>query len=153
MADHEPMIRIGPSGHFSKARLLEHIEKFGLSVFVTVFRMDAFSGQKIAPSAFPCNRGVMARLQMHLDPLHFVIEDGFVSPVLRLEVRCNETVEMQKEVQIEGGSDSKRIIVGGFQDQMIFQEVHSDEKGGILMTRLVDPSQEVQGIWFRKISD
>ncbi len=65
--------------------------------------MDALSGE---------------RFEMHLNAGCSGIPEHFVTKLLRVEIGAQVAVQTCKDIQVEGGSGSGRIIVGGEQGRL-----------------------------------
>jgi hypothetical protein len=59
-----------------------------------------------------------------------------VAPLLDVEVAAQQAVHVAQHVQVEGGRDAERVVVGGVEDGLSFRQVDTDQQAAILAAAL-----------------
>ncbi len=89
---------------------------------------------------------------MHLDARAGAVEERNVAPVVHVEVGVQHAVYVPQQVQVEGGGQMQRVVVGGFQDVLGLDAVHAHQQSaaGALFT---DPPQHGVRVLGTEIAD
>ena len=71
----------------------------------------------------------------HLDARGLAVEQRHMAPAARLEVAAQQAVEVVQQVEVEGGGDAGRIVIGADQRLFVLDPVHADQQVGALAQR------------------
>src|ERR1044071_7755162 len=58
--------------------------------------------------------------EVHLDAARLFVVTGDVAEATQVEIRAQLAVDAREEVEVEGGGDTVRIVVGGFERRAVF---------------------------------
>jgi hypothetical protein len=79
---------------------------------------------------------------MHLDPAGRFVVEADMAPLPDVEVAPQQAVCMAQHVQVEGGRDAERVVVGGIEDGLVLGQVDTDEQGAILAAAFAQAGEE-----------
>src|SRR5947209_4477922 len=98
--------------------------------------------------------GLRARaFQMHLDPALALVVERDVAEGAHMEVGLKLAVDARQKVQVEGGGDAERIVVGGFEDGGVFLQVRADEQPVARAEHTAHAAQEVARLPAVEVAD
>ncbi|MNT09273.1 hypothetical protein D3C72_1440510 [compost metagenome] len=90
---------------------------------------------------------------MHFDAALVGVEKAMVLPRAHVEIGTDQTVHVAQHVQVEGGRDAQRIVIGGVEDGVILDQVDADQQAAIAVRIRAQAAQKGDRLLGRKIAD
>jgi glycerol-3-phosphate O-acyltransferase len=116
-----------PNARPGEAGLLQQRREAVGRPLVRILGVDALAGGEAARLPGQPHLEVAARLQVHLDAARRGVEEGDMPPVGDIEVGRQQAVHVAQHVQVEGGGDAERVVVGGLQCGLVLDQVDADQ--------------------------
>ena len=124
----EALPLVGPGQDVPVACIGKQCREAAGRVLVRVLGVDGLPRAEQSFTAVPAHPQGMPGLQVHLDPGLRLVPAGMVAPLPGGEVGADQAVGMPQQVQVEGGGDAERVVVGLFQLVRRLHEVDADQQ-------------------------
>src|SRR4051812_2323975 len=154
MEDREEPLRVGPySRGFAetggRCQPRESLER----VFVGKLGDDFFA---VAEAKFPAADAdslFAFAHEVHLDAAFALIINRAMFPALYVEVRAELAICADEQVQIERGSHTGAVVVGGFENRPALLQVAADNEPAVFTAELADAPQKIPGYRRLEVAD
>ena len=91
--------------------------------------------------------------QMHLDPPCIGAPDGAMGKAIQPEIGRGLAVQPGQKVQVEGGGDAFRVVIGGDQSEGVFLQIHADQQMAIMAQHTGRAAQEGDRLVGQQVAD
>ena len=98
------------------------------------------------------NRLIDLTDQAHLDSTFALDEGGMVTELAQVEIGAG-VVESAQDVQVEGSSDTERVVVGRLDELWVLLPVDAHEQATALPYEIGNAAEEGHGLFVGEVSD
>src|SRR5262249_13818962 len=86
------------------------------------------------------------RDEVHFDAREDRVVEGVVTELVERKGGAELAVQAPQNVEVEGGGDAERVVVGAVEHQRVFLEVDPEQQPATWATDLTDAAQEAPGV-------
>ncbi len=114
--------------------------------------MQPLASREAALAARPAHHQRAPRFEVHLDARFDGVEAGDMAPVGRSEIAAEHPVQVQQQVEVEGGGHAELVVIGRLEQRAGLDQVDTDQQRPA-SRQLMHVAQEAQRFFRREVAD
>src|SRR5579863_10116073 len=126
----EQLCRIGPDGAGRIARLARQLLKIRNRIFVRILGMDRLAILESETLASDIDRLRPAADEMHLHAAALAAPARPMPELIEFEGSAEFAIDPAQQIEIEGGGDARRIVIGALEDRRVLAQIDADDHRG-----------------------